>query len=153
MCDTQDHHGADDTIQRTIQTAALMAQLEVPVLQSLPAETITRHVIARIDTLQKLGGVTLQEAQGLKAQVDGTDAGATPPPLLEPDGHVSLAGLIGRRLPDRNVDIPVSAGLYVIATAEIGGAVVGFAVCGTACAVVGATTAALVAAASLEPPS
>jgi hypothetical protein len=134
----------DAKIGLAAQTAVTLARLEVPLAERLTDEEIKPVIKARLDLLQTLGGLTQEETRALKARVDGTEevAGQVSP-IFGSDGQLSLAGVLGRGLPDPALEGSVQAA-YVAATSAVGAAVFGIAVCGTPCAVIAACQATVI---------
>ena len=140
MTETVDPQVTDAKIGQAAQIALMIARIEVPVIESLSEEAIKRFIKERLDMLRTLGGLTQEEAQALKAQVDGTAAEAAAHlSVFGPDGQPSLAGLISHQL--RSSATESAAGHYVAAMAGLGAGLVGFAVCGLGCAFMSAAQA------------
>lgn len=137
MAEIHDAQGMDAKIGQAVQVAVMMAQIEVPVIESLSVDAIKGFIKARLEILRTLGGLTQEEAQTLKAQLDGaTEATSGHLSVFGTDGRPSLAGLLGQQLATGATHS--AAGAYVAAMAGIGAAVIGMGVCGTPCAITAA---------------
>ena len=133
----------DAKVGRAVQIAVLMARIDAPLIRSVPGGVLKNLVKDRVKELRELGALTEDEANALSARVDGvTESTAAPLPVFGNDGNPSLAGVISGQLPDGNASSTDSAtGAYVAAMAGLGAGIVGFAVCGTGCAVMAAVEA------------
>jgi hypothetical protein len=139
MTQMQDPDVTDAKLGRAIQTALTLARLEAPVIENLPMEARKSLIKARLQALMELGGLTAEELQALVEKVDGTGTGVDTP-MFGAGDQLSLAAVISRQLPFGLTEHSVT-GAYVATLAGIGGGLVGFATCGTLCALAGAAIA------------
>jgi hypothetical protein len=144
----EDCHG-DRHIGQAVKLGLALGQVEKQSLSALSAAAIRQVAKERLNKLQELGGLTPAEADALRTRVDTPGSDVAVPSLLGPDGQLTLAGVLAKRLPDSALDDVTAAGAYVAFTSGIGAGLIGLAVCGTPCAVIAAWEAGAIVA-SLE---